>query len=342
MLVERRGFDDLRPGEHLSGRMRGALDALQIPARDFADIVTSSPGIVSLWTGGPPLTKPYAATGGAPALRVVRHRFDALLFDAAAAAGAVTFLPGAVLRARRQRGKGWRAELNVGGDRIAVSARVIIDASGRAAVFGRKHGAKRINHGDLFAIVAWLRKAEPDRPNAGMLTVESTPLGWWSASATCDDMLVVSLFTSAAMMKSQRASAHEWWDLALAGAPYIGHIMKKSGAVLSHRRIFPSFPSRSSRMHGAGWIAVGEAAAAFDPLCGQGVAYAIESAFRAFEVVSRETDWSSLGVLYQDVMTARFEDHLALRAEVYEEATDILPSAFFRNAVLPNADRLGR
>ena len=80
VLVERRGFDEMRPGEHLSGHVRGALDALQIPARDFAGIVTSSPGIVSLWTGGAPLTKPYAATGGAPALRVVRHRFDALLF----------------------------------------------------------------------------------------------------------------------------------------------------------------------------------------------------------------------------------------------------------------------
>jgi 2-polyprenyl-6-methoxyphenol hydroxylase-like FAD-dependent oxidoreductase len=340
VLVERRGFDEMRPGEHLSGHVRGALDALQIPARDFAGIVTSSPGIVSLWTGGPPLTKPYAATGGAPALRVVRHRFDALLFDAAAAAGAVTFLPGTVLRARRQRGKGWRAELNVDGDRIVISARIIVDASGRAAVFARKHRAKRINHGDLFAIVAWLRKAEPDRPNAGMLTVESTPLGWWSACGTCDDMLVVSLFTSAAMMKSQQASAHDWWDVALAGAPYVGHIMKKSGAIISHRRIFPSFPSRSSRMHGAGWIAVGEAAAAFDPLCGQGVAYAMESAFRAFEAVSLETDWSSLGVMYQDAMNARFEDHLALRVEVYEEATDVLRSAFFRNAVIPGPEQV--
>jgi flavin-dependent dehydrogenase len=332
-LVERRGFDQVRPGEHLTGRIRGALDALQISPHGFGGIVVSSPGIVSLWTGGPPLTKPYAATGGLPALRVVRNRFDALLFNAAARAGVVTFLPGTVLRARRQQGKGWRAELRVGDKIVAVSPRVIVDATGRAGGFARSQGAERINHGDLFAIVGWLKKAKPDRPNAGMLIVEAAPLGWWSACATCDNMLVVSLYTSAAMMKSERASALEWWNHALVGAPYVCRILRRSGAVLSHRRVFAAFPSRSTRMHGPGWIAVGEAAAAFDPLCGQGVAYALESALRAFEAASLDTAWDVLSALYQDVITARFEDHLAQRLEVYEAAADVLPDVFFRHAV---------
>lgn len=334
VLVERRGYDDPRPGEHLSGRVRGALDALGVTAPDTGAFVTSSPGIVSLWSGGPPLTKPYVGASP-PALRVVRNRFDRLLFEAATTAGVAAFAPARALRFTRERGRAWRVRIELDGTGVDVSASLIVDASGRASAFARTRGAGRINRGDLFAIVGWLTQAEPSRPNAGMLIVEAAPLGWWSASMTGDGALVASLYTSAAMMKAERASADAWWERALGGAPYVGELIGRSGAVVDERRVYPAFPSIARRMHGPGWIAIGEAAVAFDPLCGQGVAYALESAFRAYEAVSIDGDWSALARIYQEVLTFRFEEHLAKRAEVYEEAGDILSEMFFEASTSP-------
>ena len=123
--------------------------------------------------------------------------------------------------------------------------------------------------------------------HGGMLSIEACPCGWWSIAATPDQQLVVSLFTSAAMMKSARASPRR---LVARGAVhrsiYTPAGRPEQRRIRSHGRIFPAFPSISSMLHGPGWIAIGDAAAAFDPLCGQGVEFALESAFRAFEAMS--------------------------------------------------------
>ena len=330
-LVERRGYGDPRPGEHIAGKVRGALDALKIPPAAMDGITMASPGIVSLWHGGAPLIKPFHAMGGAPGLRVVRNRFDAALFQAAGEAGAVTFAPARVGRPERRDGR-WKAAIDSGnGEPVAVSAAMVIDATGRAAGFSRWAGARRIAEGDLIAIVSWFEQ-EAARPNGGMLAVQSGPFGWWSASATADGMLAVSLYTSAAMAKAGGPSLAAWWNQALSASPYVRRLIEIGDAVLVLRRVFPALPSRSAPMHGEGWIAIGEAAAAFDPICGQGVAYAMEGAFRAFDIARLDMDWNAIGPIYEEAWTSRYEEHLLSRAAVYREAPD-LPEAFFAYAL---------
>jgi 2-polyprenyl-6-methoxyphenol hydroxylase-like FAD-dependent oxidoreductase len=62
-IVERHGFADDRPGEQIAGTVRGALDALAIPAAAGALLSAPSQGIVSLWAGEAPLTKAYRSLG---------------------------------------------------------------------------------------------------------------------------------------------------------------------------------------------------------------------------------------------------------------------------------------
>ena len=76
-----------------------------------------------------------------------------------------------------------------------------------------------------------------------------------------------------------------------------------------------------------------EAAVAFDPLCGQGVEFAIESAFRAFEAASIADGLAALGPTYQAAISVLYQRHLERRAEVYSDALDILSDAFFDHAV---------
>ena len=102
-------------------------------------------------------------------------------------------------------------------------------------------------------------------------------------------------------------------------------------------RVYRACPSRSSRLCGDGWIAIGEAAIALDPLAGQGVALAFETAFRAFEAAGVDPSWRLLGTDYRDALLSRFHAHLDGRARVYEEAGAVLPRSFFRSAVMTRA-----
>jgi flavin-dependent dehydrogenase len=332
-IVERYGFADDRPGEQLAGAVRSAIDALGIPVEEGAGFTAPSQGIVSLWAGGAPLTKPYHAVGQPQALRVVRNRFDTMLFEAAKQAGAAAFVPATLIRAVRRRRCGWNTILAVRDIHCALSAGAIIDATGRTTAFSRNNGAHRKSCGDMFALVVWLRTHAAMRGHGGMLTIESCPMGWWSTTATSDDRLVATLFTSAAMMKSARAGAAQWWKQALAVAPYTSRLVYKSHAKPDRCRVFPAFPSVSSKMYGSRWIAIGEAAVAFDPLCGQGVELAIESAFRGFEMMSVEGSSHAIGSVYQNAITDRYREHLAKRIEIYREAADVLLDSFMANGV---------
>src|SRR5205823_3027893 len=182
---------------------------LAIPAAAGASLSAPSQGIISLWAGEAPLTKAYRSLGQPEALRVVRNRFDAMLFDVAQMAGAFVFVPATLHSARRRRGGTWQAMVAVEGHHIPLSAATIVDATGRVAAFSRGQDARRNNNGDMFALVAWLRATV--RGHGGMLSIEACPCGWWSAAATPNEQLVVNLFTSAGMIKSAHADLDNWW-----------------------------------------------------------------------------------------------------------------------------------
>jgi flavin-dependent dehydrogenase len=334
VLVERGDYLKRRPGEHLAGRIRAPLDELRVSTDDARVISVASPGILSLWNGRAPLTKPYAASGQPDALCVCRHRFDALLFRSAVDAGAVAVSRAAVGNTTRAPRAGWHISIKESeGNTGDVRAGSVVDASGRNAIFARSHEARRIHRGDMLAIVGWLKAGGPTRPSA-MLTVESCPVGWWSLSADASETLVATLYTSSQMIKTAGVAHDMWWAHALGKTRSIAHTLRHAGATLIETAVYPAFPSRLSKMFGDGWIAIGDAAVAFDPISGQGVAMAIDTAFRAFEAASVDPSFRVLGPDYADALIGRFDRHLKGRARAYEEAADILSEQFLNFAVV--------
>ena len=313
VLVERDDYLERRPGEYLAGRIRASLDELRVSTDDARTISVASPGILSLWNGGAPLPKPYSASGQLDALCVCRHRFDALLFRSALDAGANVVSRAALGNLSRRRG-GWHVSIReLDGSSFDVHSRSVVDASGRNAIFARGQEARRIHRGDMIAIVGWLKPGgRPIRPRA-MLTVESCSVGWWSLSSGADEALVATLYTSSNMIKTAGVAYDMWWAHALGKTRSVAGTLRNVGAMLVKTAVYAAFPSRLSKMFGDGWIAIGDAAVAFDPVAGQGVARPIDTAFRAFEAASVDPSFGVLGPDYVDALIDRFDRHLKAR-----------------------------
>jgi hypothetical protein len=81
---------------------------LRVPRKDASVMAALSPGVLSMWSGGESLMKPYGATGQAAGLCVLRHRFDELLSRSAREAGATLVSRGKPVRVERLRGVGGR------------------------------------------------------------------------------------------------------------------------------------------------------------------------------------------------------------------------------------------
>jgi flavin-dependent dehydrogenase len=331
LLVERHDFATPRPGEHLAGAVRERLDRLGIGFPRTSGLVQSSPGIVSLWIGEPTV-RSYRASGEPQGLCVVRHRFDKLLLGAAEEAGAATMLRTRLASACRA-GNQWQVRLLThDGSTSEVTAAAIIEATGRRASFARAQGARRTNHGDLSALVAWLGKETRRAEEPSLLLVEACPSGWWSLSAAIGGYTIATHYTSLAALKASRVSRNEFWQSALEQAPAVQRVVRPLAAQPSAFAIYPAFPAQTSKIAGDGWIAVGDAAAALDPVGGQGVLFALETAARAVEALTAEPSLATLGPIYENAVRARLDRHLAGRARLYADADRILPEIAERMA----------
>jgi len=163
---------------------------------------------------------------------------------------------------------GWTLEFN---NHAPVRAGMVVDASGRSAALARLIGAPRIA---LDPLVALTVHASPQDFPAGEALVESAEDGWWFSALTPAGNLSLTWFAyqdRIPFAEALRATIHTSQRV---------------------KRLSPLPPtSRSARTEwlkspaGPGWLAIGDAAFASDPLGSQGLWRAFESAHAAADLI---------------------------------------------------------
>ena len=97
-------------------------------------------------------------------------------------------------------------------------------------------------------------------------------------------------------------------------------VASKAGSIRGEAARFPAYPRIAWPLCGAGWLACGSAAMAFDPICGDGAGNAVREAILAAAVIraaSRGEDVDSLLQHYQSRLLAGFQRHLEQAAAFY-------------------------
>ena len=162
-----------------------------------------------------------------------------------------------------------------------VQADFVIDATGRSARVARSRGASRIRSDALVAAV-WT--SEDDAGSA--TSVAAVPEGWWYTSPLPRGGRVEAFLTDSDLLP--RA-----WE--------------------RPPRITDAATTWLDRISGPGWVATGDAAAAFDPLSSQGILTALHMGRRAGLVAAGELDPTE----YQREYAGIVLEHLALRDAYY-------------------------
>jgi flavin-dependent dehydrogenase len=129
--------------------------------------------------------------------------------------------------------------------------------------------------------------------------------------------MTVTLFTDADIVKEQQLQKPGNWNRLLAETK---HIQKRTQNAFSYtvpwvRNAFSQITDVSARDN---FLAVGDAAIAFDPISSMGIGFAISSACNAARAVNQSLCGdSSYLKIYQDDITGIFRDYLELRKRYY-------------------------
>lgn len=166
---------------------------------------------------------------------------------------------------------------------LEIFCRYLVDATGRARALARRLGAQPQNHDRLIGFTALMsRNKNADFDHA--MVIESTPHGWWYA-APVPQGHVLAFFT----------------DVDLASRNLAGFM--KTVAANS------SFVESDSELS---WLAVGDACASHDPLCGWGVCRAMSNGILAAEAMSHFLRCGDAAPLddFRRLCRVQFDDYL--------------------------------
>jgi len=263
-------------GEALPGAALRLLQALDFPRPGPEGPHTPIRGTLSAWGSSDLVATDALRDRDGPGWRLDRSGFDASLRAAARGSGAGWRAAG--VAAMMRDGSEWTVRLT---SAETFKARWLIDATGRRATVARRLGARRLRDARLVACYA-VGQAGADRPLSRTL-IEAVPNGWWYASRLPSGAPVAGLHVGPDDARRLATDAQAW-RAALAGTRHVAERFLPS----SFGSLLPPLDaggSRLDRLTGAGWIACGDAALAFDPVSGQGILAALHGGMMAARAV---------------------------------------------------------
>jgi flavin-dependent dehydrogenase len=284
VVIERSAYDDVRIGEHLTPQGVLNIKALDPAFPAHTGVHGESAGVTAYWGSETAKHTDYFLHPGQHGLNLSRPRFDADLARAAESSG-VTILRLASLKRVARHNKVWQVDIDRGSSTNQVTAAFIVDATGRLATFSRRQGATICADDRQVAVVAFQDGADDTYPNTRSI-VEAAENGWWYCAPINPRRRMFMFLTDDDLLpRGSKRERRAWW------------LDQLSQAVHVPRRFcnpvhWSDIVTRSARSQcldvpiGSGWLAVGDAAMAFDPLASQGITKALDHGKRAASIIS--------------------------------------------------------
>ena len=295
-----------------------------------ADYHEPSGGVGSAW-GGPDIAwQDGFADPRGHGWHVDRRRFDETLLREAERRGATVLRPARVTGVESDLGSVSRVVVAMpSGSTRTLTAAAVIDASGRGAVVARGcgHGAVRVDH--LTCVSGRLRARTRDEFPDRMI-VEAVRDGWWWAAREPDGTVAAAFFSDADVVRELGAHRGASWQRLLRETSHLSTFVEGMTPA-SEPATMSAATQIGARLHGPGWLAVGDAASAWDPLTSAGVVTAIRSGVEGAAAVLRSLDGEQDAAHEYDRRTrSAFARYLVERAAYYALETRWPESPFWR------------
>lgn len=304
-LIESSSFDKTRVGEVLPSLSKNLLEHLGV--WQFFESEKHLPvfSTLSAWGTSQPEENHTIFSMHENGWHLDRQQFDTFLIEQAAKNGTKILL-NTILKDFAKDEKNWRVRLS---DDSENTVRFIVDATGRRAFFARKMKAEICPDDRL---VSFSRFFTLDEKSAPETLIESFADGWWY-TARAGKRRIVSCLTDADIAVNLGLSDKEKW---LALFSETGQIRQSVGSgVIDEESITrPANSVCASNVCDADWLAVGDAASAFDPLSSQGITKALRSAVFASYAIA------DLLVKNDSTAVSRYRKFIETEFEVYRKS----------------------
>ncbi len=330
-LIDSSDFSRFRIGETIEPEAGTLLLQLGLDANNQSWSAPCS-GVTAAWGTPNPMHRPSLLNPLGRGWRVERREFDRALFAQAQISGATTLTSCHVASAERKSDM-WLFTLATQHGPISGRAAWMVAATGRSARTPLAPSRSRLWLDRLVGIALLERtKAQESTYSSTTALVEAAPCGWWYSAIIPHNGRLAVFFTDADLLAGKN-NLGKFLRGQLSYCPLIG-----AECAYIHdwtvRRDWCGFDARSSIRRiviSNGWVALGDAAIALDPLCGRGITEALRSGTEVGEWLLRSSRVDQNGLpAWAERAATRFNDFIVQRRATYARETRWANSRFWQ------------
>jgi flavin-dependent dehydrogenase len=285
IVIEAERGPAFKIGECLPPNANPLLEMLGIKEK-LSEAHLPSYGNRAAWGAPTPFERNFLFSPDGSGWHLDRLKFEALLAATAREAGA-DWRYGWRLSGCYRNKSGWSLTARNSSDEAQLEADFIVDATGRSRRIARQLGVQHIQYDRLIG-TAVLLKSQNQTPYKDSFTlVEAVESGWWySALLPCGGLMVIYMTDSDLIDHAALQRKEEWLRLLKQASLTLQRVEEGGYLPATEPQIYPAGSARLGQITGERWLAVGDAAAAYDPLSSYGISAAIGGGFHAASAIA--------------------------------------------------------
>lgn len=271
-----------------------------------------------------------------------RRRFNAFLAQKAVERGVKLHCGTKVQSCDRILSEGFQLQL-VGENKQTrtVTTSFLVDATGARGSFAKSLGARKLFLDQLICAIAFF-DLPPDSHFSKLTLLEAVEYGWWYVAKLPNNMLATVVASEPSILKETGLHRMENW---LAYLKETKHVSKELADCSAIENLSVSLASQAKRQEpivcaapsfrldrttGNGWLAVGDAASAFDPISSQGIYKALWDGLEAAKAIASYLRECRGLEEYESLIVSRFDNYLTQRNYFYQMERRWLASPFWQ------------
>lgn len=262
----------------------------------------------SAWGSEELQSREMIASAHGPSWILDRAEFDRMMCAAVCTAG-VGFVRGELVSIERT-SRGWNYSFRNEENLQTAHASFFLDATGRRSAAARKMGARRTQADRLICAPMVVRSPVASDLDETTI-VEASESGWFFSCRISAFERVVSFYTDSDLFPSSLTERKKKMASLLEQSEHLSSILERHAYTHPEpATVVPAHGSVLTTIAGEGWLATGEAALCYDPLCGDGLVGAMNSArYAALALVASADRDTSAFSDYAERIRERFEQY---------------------------------
>jgi flavin-dependent dehydrogenase len=271
----------------------------------------------SVWGAAAPVERDFIFGTQGHGWQLDRARFEARLMNRARAEGADWRGGVRLVECVWQNGC-WTLHVRTSSGDATLEADFVVDATGRASRLARRMGARQLRYDRLVGTACLLKSRSGSGIKDSFTLVEAVRSGWWYSARLPDEKLMVVFFTDHDLLDHEVLKADGWFALLRETVHTGQRVSAGDYDSLVEPRVLAAHGSCLDVVAGDGWLAVGDAAAAYDPLSSYGISAALGGGlYAASAIVDSFAGSRDALPAYRRIIEQSFAQYLIRHREYY-------------------------